>query len=504
MARDYSVPYLLDSYNLYNYTDELSIMFWMPSQANLTNKGIASLQFDFQYELATWHNKNVTITDFSSYRLSDYNSIDFPITQRMIEELAKKVGPNSKTYDGAKIYLRWKNSAGTEIGYTSAQIKFSIGAAGDNYYPLIDFTCVDVREETLALTGNANIQVNYASRLKAEVTATPQLSANIAKIEVRYDDQKSIKENSTTHTCYFNATDEQTTTAYVTDSRGFNRQKTVWFSKTTGGQIAYVKPTCTLSVSDPVDGQITLKFTGQCFNGSFGLADNTIQFKFYIVENAGTHSGWQDLGIIAESDLNKSWSQYTYTYTFSEFKDAASGKTIQLNDTSNYTIYARIIDKLNTVDTISYTVGKIPVFDWSQTDFNFNVPVTLTDDGVVATVDGIIEQGTSNNWIYRKWKSGIAECWYRYTGTKSINSSGNGIYYSSPIEVNYPLTFKSAVLTASGGTGDTTNLNWVTTYGDCSTKAKFILLANTSQSSVSVNVQLHAIGTFADNVTITN
>lgn len=36
--------------------------------------------------------------------------------------------------------------------------------------------------------------------------------------------------------------------------------------------------------------------------------------------------------------------------------------------------------------------------------------------------DFIVEQGTSGIWTYRKWNSGIAECW----GTTSVNTSFNG------------------------------------------------------------------------------
>lgn len=35
------------------------------------------------------------------------------------------------------------------------------------------------------------------------------------------------------------------------------------------------------------------------------------------------------------------------------------------------------------------------------------------------SVDYIVEEGTSGIWTYRKWNSGIAECWGRYTTTSS-------------------------------------------------------------------------------------
>ena len=47
-------------------------------------------------------------------------------------------------------------------------------------------------------------------------------------------------------------------------------------------------------------------------------------------------------------------------------------------------------------------------------------------------VDYIVEQGTSGGWTYRKWNSGIAECW----GTGTIGSN-------SACSINYPITFTS-------------------------------------------------------------
>lgn len=42
--------------------------------------------------------------------------------------------------------------------------------------------------------------------------------------------------------------------------------------------------------------------------------------------------------------------------------------------------------------------------------------------------DYIVEQGTSGNWTYRKWNSGIAECWGRLTETKTNYTTVNGFY----------------------------------------------------------------------------
>ena len=58
--------------------------------------------------------------------------------------------------------------------------------------------------------------------------------------------------------------------------------------------------------------------------------------------------------------------------------------------------------------------------------------------------DHIVEQGTSGIWTYRKWNSGIAECW----GMRSIDTKMNtawGTMYTGTATpfINYPFTFAS-------------------------------------------------------------
>ena len=53
--------------------------------------------------------------------------------------------------------------------------------------------------------------------------------------------------------------------------------------------------------------------------------------------------------------------------------------------------------------------------------------------------DYIIEQGTSGIWTYRKWKSGVAECWGKRTVTVDITNSWGSLYVSTTnIKETYP------------------------------------------------------------------
>lgn len=83
--------------------------------------------------------------------------------------------------------------------------------------------------------------------------------------------------------------------------------------------------------------------------------------------------------------------------------------------------------------------------------------------------DYVTEQGTSGVWRYRKWKSGIKECWAAPSTGSSYTMEANGaLYTSSYIEQSLPSGLFSEIPTVqvsirTGGgmwakvTGSTTN-----------------------------------------------
>ena len=59
--------------------------------------------------------------------------------------------------------------------------------------------------------------------------------------------------------------------------------------------------------------------------------------------------------------------------------------------------------------------------------------------------DYVVETGTSGIWTYRKWNSGIAECWGIYTMASSCTLAWGTLFYSNKTcsRINYPFTFTS-------------------------------------------------------------
>lgn len=71
------------------------------------------------------------------------------------------------------------------------------------------------------------------------------------------------------------------------------------------------------------------------------------------------------------------------------------------------------------------------------------------------TADHVIETGTSGYWTYRKWESGIAECWMLWSGTLSHYWSGGSFYGYSTGVVDFPsgLFIATPSITADGAIG---------------------------------------------------
>lgn len=58
--------------------------------------------------------------------------------------------------------------------------------------------------------------------------------------------------------------------------------------------------------------------------------------------------------------------------------------------------------------------------------------------------DFVTQTGTSGEWTYRKWNSGIAECWKTVSLTATPSTAWGSLYYASVAAQTFPFTFASA------------------------------------------------------------
>lgn len=145
--------------------------------------------------------------------------------------------------------------------------------------------------------------------------------------------------------------------------------------------------------------------------------------------------------------------------------------------------------------------GKIAVLDGSGWVY-YRTPAELASDiGVVAPADYIVEEGTSSGWQYRKWNSGVAECWRDLSVSGKACSTAVGSWYrTAPLSVGaYPFTFTAAPnlqmqFETFAGTG---GLVWSTGTAGSTPKtrpANIYIIRMASATSITGTVHYYAIG----------
>ena len=223
----------------------------------------------------------------------------------------------------------------------------------------------------------------------------------------------------------FTNIENETVIFSATDSRGRTSTKTITLEA-----VPYIKPTCNQKVKMILDGdtsaQVSLKISGNYFNGSFGVQNNYLLLFARFKRNDEEYGDWEDITALAEFDGN--------TY----YVDAiASG----LDPSGTYTFQCAVQDWLYDVYSDEYPVQFIPVFDWSKDDFNFNVPVYIEgnplNDYVIET--GEEPMGTNGTWYWSKWRSGRAECYgCRNYGNMAVSTDWGGWFRSSSFNQDLP------------------------------------------------------------------
>lgn len=109
------------------------------------------------------------------------------------------------------------------------------------------------------------------------------------------------------------------------------------------------------------------------------------------------------------------------------------------------------------------------------------------------SVDYVVEEGTSGIWTFRKWKSGIVECWGLATKSSLtwVSYLSTGLYYTNPNwEVAFPFSIINPRVTATivktGG-----NVGWVANANYSSEKAFLSVVrnGNSGETSASITVK---------------
>lgn len=324
-----------------------------------------------------------------------------------------------------------------------------------NYKPLIKPTLTDLNDATYALTGNREHLVRYFSKVAYDMDVELRKGAldvigcyiqNGDRIEEGFTSGTFL--NPTTNVFYFSATDD----------RGYTGTASKSLSLFDGEFINYIKLSSSLK-STPIntDGAVSITITGKYFNASFGREQNKLDMQ-YAIYKKGTTPSWKPVQTITPEMVDNE----TYTYTFSD-----SG----LDYTAQYVVAVRLNDRLMTSESSISVVAK-PVFYWNNDEFIFNVPVKYPD----GTADLVVEEKTAAgyymnasgqytsggySWTYRKWSSGLLECWCTIPISTTVNTTWGNMYVAAvsniyKTDLSYPVQPKETPnITVTLGAGAT-------------------------------------------------
>lgn len=217
------------------------------------------------------------------------------------------------------------------------------------------------------LTGNRDIIILNDNLVEYSFTAVASKSATLTSISVSCgtktitDMTQGIIQDAKSGTFVIT----------VTDSRGLTTTHTV--KKQT---IDYVRPTCyqkiKMVLSGETDADALVTIGGNYFNSSFSEGQaNALKLEVRYSNPDGSMGNWIDL---TAQGHNPTFTDNTYslsvTLTGFDYETA-------------YVFQCRATDRLNSVYTTEYTVRLLPVFDWDDRDFNFNVPIKLNGEPVL-------------------------------------------------------------------------------------------------------------------------
>lgn len=379
----------------------------------------------------------------------------------------------AKTMSGTITCYTYNGS--TLIGSTITNI--TVAAVEEDCLPSINAAAYDSNTITAALTGDNNKFVKDASIAYVSFNATAKNGATISSQSCR---NGNITLDNSTGNGTINPVTVSTFVYKAIDSRGFTAYQYI-----TRTMVNYFKQTCDLEVSAPTtSGSADLTISGNWFDGSFGAVANVLQLQYCYKQDNGDYGDW--VTVIPDSST---YNKYTYSATLTN-----------LNYKSKYTFKARAVDKINTVTSELQVRRTEPIFDWgvdSSGNADFNINGALKING--SAVDYIVEQGTKGIWTYRKWSSGVAECWGTTTQKSlTLSATWGNLYTNNTSLINdaisYPFTFAAMpTVTASAVLKDYTYWAIMADSGSRLQSPKYKAVMPKSGSAI-CSLHLHVIG----------
>ena len=226
----------------------------------------------------------------------------------------------------------------------------------------------DEGDTSYALTNDRNKLIRYFNYPKAVFSnIVTKKGASIVKKTVTCGKDTKI---ATDDYVQFNNVDTDTFIFTVEDNRGHKIEKPIPMT-----MINYDTLTCNSVIETNLDtnntANIDITVNGKYFEGSLGAVNNELSVE-YRYKTSTTEYPVDDSG-------NEKWTPVLEEPTISDGNYSVKVRLTGLYYKDTYTIQVRAKDAVYKwgVSAKDSIVKIVPVFDWGEDDFNFNVPVTI-------------------------------------------------------------------------------------------------------------------------------
>jgi len=377
----------------------------------------------------------------------------------------------------------------TSIGSNTYAIWCDIPAS---VVPSVSFTVADA----MGYLATYGAYIQGKSKFNIAVTASGIYGSSIASYKVGADGK--TYNSATVETDVIADTGSLTITVTVTDSRG---------------RIATASKTVTvLAYASPRINTMAVKRTD-----SNGVSDSSGDYLTIVFDAEGTPlDNKNGMGYGASyKKTTENESSYVYqdiTAYQNDFSVTGGTFTFPADPSSSYDVILYVADNFTQVTKngvgpsqkslfsffrkgLGLALGKVAELeDTFEVDFDAKFNKTVKIQGSILA-DFIVEEGEADGWFYRKWNSGIAECWKKHyaNGVNASENNYSGFYYSSSILVNYPFVFTNYPTVIVDG-GSTNYMNFVRVFGQYQDKVSFMVVGLSNVTSADVIVEIRAIG----------
>ena len=371
-------------------------------------------------------------------------------------------------------------SGSTPIGDPTTTT-FRVTASEALCKPSVSGTVVSTDALSKTLTGGTSKLIRYVSTARATITATAKNSATISKRTVNGQTLTTTKDFAKVETGSF--------VFATTDSRGYSNSATK-----TASIIQYVPLTLTPTVTrlTPTGDKVKVSVKGNYWTGNFGAVTNTLTLSVQYKTTGGTfgtavtisnptisgtsYSGSvqisgidyqesyvfrivaKDKAVTLTQDVDLSQGIPVFDWGKNDFRFnvpvVAGGRTVQIDsDGGRPVLYLSRDDNILGGVALSNSTNRLYLFSRAaNTGKDENYVIDPADPNLAAAKsyylltskiapDYVIAQGSSGNWRWRKWNSGIAECWQRLWVNTDAFVLENGIYRANVPESRLTLPF---------------------------------------------------------------